>query len=183
MAKVMQRMSNYSYENVNDVSKTITCPRYSNDVYALGVNLQYYIGDMYLQLAEISQGEVKSQFKRMAVNELEIKQQIQQKNNAYLNELLSYFYNNGGKIIEAPLASEQAKEIHPFFNRIINTFIKRLESWVVLAAEGTVTPDQLDSMISYDIIEMYGNMCKLFKVDEIDKAFEALIRVREKVRK
>lgn len=183
MAKVLEKMSNYTYENSDHGYQIISCPRYKKDVYALGINLQYYIGDMYLQLAEISQGEVKSQFKRMAVTELEIKQQIQQINNANLNELLSYFYNNGGKIIEAPVASEQTKEIHPFFNRILNTFIKRIESWLVLAAEGTVTPDRLDSMVSYDIIEMYGNMCKLFKVDEIVRGFEVLIKIREDVRK
>lgn len=183
MAKVLEDVSNYTYTNVEDGSKTISCPRYMNDVYTLGIDLQYYIGDIYLQMAEISRGEVRSQYKKMAVSELEIKEKIQEINNARLNELLSHFYNNGGMIIEAPLTAEQAKKIQPFFNRIIDTYFKRLESLLILAAEGSITPDRLDRMVNFDTVEMYSNVCKLFQVDEIVQGFKVLIKIRENVRK
>ena len=154
-----------------------------NDVYTLGIDLQYYIGDIYLQMAEISRGDIRSQYKKMAVSELEIKEKIEKINNARLNELLTQFYNNGGQIIEAPLTSDQAKELQPFFNRLLDTYFKRLESLLVLAAEGSITPERLDRMINFDTLEMYGNVSKLFKVDEIVQGFNNLISIRESVRK
>ncbi len=179
MAKALEKMSNYAYEDVDDKIKTIACPRSMNDVYTLGIELQYYIGDVYVQMAEISRGEVRAQYKKMAVNQLEIKQKIQEINNARLNQLLSCFYNNGGKIIEAPVSAEQAKELQPFFNRIVNTFFNRLESLLVLAAEGSIAPDRLDRMINFDTIELYSNVGKLFKVQEFAEGFEVLIKLRE----
>jgi hypothetical protein len=149
----------------------------------MATGLQYYIGDIYLQMAEISRGDIRSQYKKMAVSELEIKEKIEKINNARLNELLTQFYNNGGQIIEAPLTSDQAKELQPFFNRLLDTYFKRLESLLVLAAEGSITPERLDRMINFDTLEMYGNVSKLFKVDEIVQGFNNLISIRESVRK
>ena len=183
MAKVLEKVSDYNYASVDDGSKIISCPRYMNDVYTLGIDLQYYIGVIYLQMGEMSLGQAKSQYKKMAVCELDIKEKIQEINNERLNELLSHFYNNGGQILEAPLTTEQAKEIQPFFNRILDTYFKRLESLLVLAAEGSITPDRLDRMINFDTVELYGNIGKLFKVDEIVKGFKVLIKIRENVRK
>jgi hypothetical protein len=183
MAKVLEEMSNYIYTEVDNGSQTISCPRYMNDVYTLGIDLQYYIGDIYLQMAEISRGDIRSQYKKMAVSELEIKEKIEKINNARLNELLTQFYNNGGQIIEAPLTSDQAKELQPFFNRLLDTYFKRLESLLVLAAEGSITPERLDRMINFDTLEMYGSVSKLFKVDEIVQGFNNLISIRESVRK
>ena len=42
--------------------------------------------------------------------------------------------------MEAPLASEAAKEVQPFFYRMLDTFLKRLESALVLAAECSISP-------------------------------------------
>ena len=85
--------------------------------------------------------------------------------------------------MEASLGSEQAKEIQPFFNRIMATFIKRLERATLLAVADGITPEQLNNMIDDDITEMCGNMCKLFKVDEIVRGFEVLTEIRENFRK
>lgn len=84
--------------------------------------------------------------------------------------------------MEAPLASEAAKELQPFFNRMMDTFLKRLESALVLAAEGSISPEQLGSMIDNDITEMYRNLGKLFQVEPIVRGFEAMIRIRENLR-
>ncbi|KUG03996.1 hypothetical protein ASZ90_018585 [hydrocarbon metagenome] len=180
MAKLLEKMSNYTYKVVDNETKTIPCPRNMNDVYSIGTNLQYYIGDIYLHLAELSQRDLKPQYKKMAIVELEIKQQIQEVNNARLNELLGYFYNNGGAVIEPPLTYMQSKEIQPFFTRIIDTFTSRVEDSFVLAADGSISPGRLESMINYDIIEMYTNLSKLFPVDEISKAFRQLIVIRKR---
>jgi hypothetical protein len=65
----------------------------------------------------------------------------------------------------------------------LDTYFKRLESLLVLAAEGSITPERLDRMINFDTLEMYGNVSKLFKVDEIVQGFNNLISIRESVRK
>jgi hypothetical protein len=72
--------------------------------------------------------------------------------------------------------------LQPFFNRMMDTFLKRLESALVLAAEGSISPEQLGSMIDNDITEMYRNLGKLFQVEPIVRGFEAMIRIRENLR-
>jgi len=175
-------MSNYVLEYSDHDFQIRSCPRYLKEVYDLGADLQYYIGDMYLQLAELSQVKIKATYQKMAVHQLEMRQRIERLNEAHLNEILTHFYNNGGKVVEAPLASEAAKELQPFFNRMMDTFLKRLESALVLAAEGSISPEQLGSMIDNDITEMYRNLGKLFQVEPIVRGFEAMIRIRENLR-
>ncbi len=180
MAKLLQEVSNYNKNDGDKAENTIPCPRYMNDVYSIGINLQYYIGDIYLRLAEVSHKELKSLYKKMAVVELDIKEQIQEVNNARLNELLSYFYNNGGTVIDPPLSSAESKSIQPFFNRIMDTFTEQVESSLVLAANKSISADKVKSMINHDIIEMYTSMSKLFPVDEITIAFWQLIAIRNR---
>jgi hypothetical protein len=182
MAKALEKMSNYVLEYSDHDFQIRSCPRYLKEVYDLGADLQYYIGDMYLQLAELSQVKIKATYQKMAVHQLEMRQRIERLNEAHLNEILTHFYNNGGKVVEAPLASEASKELQPFFNRMMDTFLKRLESALVLAAEGSISPEQLGSMIDNDITEMYRNLGKLFQVEPIVRGFEAMIRIRENLR-
>ncbi|KUG04379.1 hypothetical protein ASZ90_018220 [hydrocarbon metagenome] len=180
MAKVLEKMPIYSNKAVENASTPIF-PRYINDVYSIGTSLQCYIGDIYLHLAEVSQGDVRAQYKKMAIAELKIKEQTQHIANARLNEMLGYFYNNGGTIVEPIMTQTQAKAIQPFFNRMLDIFNKRVELGTVLAANGTISPSKIASMINYDITEMYSNMKKLFQVSEMEHAFNELIAIRTRL--
>ncbi len=181
MATVLEKMPNYSNNVVDKTENLNLCPRYMNDVYSLGTNLQYYLGDIYMHLAKSTQGELKDQYEKMAFEELIIKDEIQKVSNARLNEMLGDFYNSGGAVVELPLSHKLSKETQPFFNRILDNFTKQVESSTVLAANGTISAGKLENMVKYDIIEMYTNMSKLFPEEEIVKAFNKLITIREMI--
>ena len=181
MSKVLEKTADYSNQAVCKMVKPISCPRYMNDVYSIGTDLQYYIGDIYLWLSEVSRGDLKNHYRQIALDQLEIKKRIEEINNARLNELLVHFYNSGGTVIDPPLSYQQSEEMQPFFYRILNTFTKKLESSLVSAANGSINPDELESLVNSDIIEMYSNMSKLIAVDELAKAFWDLIAIRERV--
>ncbi len=176
MAKVLEKMTVYTDEADNSF-KPIACPRYINDVYSIGTNLHYYIGDIYLQLAEGKQGDIKQQYKTMAIVELEIKDEIQKIGNASLNEILGYFYNNGGTVVESALSYQESKAIQPFFNRILDIFTKKVDLLTVLAANGRITPGRMESIINYDLVELYSKMSKLFPVDKMVRAFDQLVTI------
>ncbi len=178
MAKVLERTSNDCNNAVNNAVKSIHCPRYMNDVYTIGTNLQDYIADIYLELAEMSNGDLKIQYREMAVEQMEVKQHLKDIAMARLNESLWHFYNNGGPIIESPLSDKEAKEKQPFFNRIRDNFFENVEDSLTLAADGSISLGKLESIINYNLIAMYINMSKLFQVDEITKAFNQLIIIR-----
>lgn len=176
MAKVLEKMWIYTDEADNSL-KPISCPRYINDVYSIGTNLHYYIGDIYLQLAEGKQGNIKQQYKTMAIVQLEIKDEIQKVENVCLNEMLGYFYNNGGTIVESALSYQDSQAIQPFFNRILDIFTKKVDLLTVLAANGRITPGRMESIINYDLVELYSKMSKLFPVDKMVRAFDQLVTI------
>jgi hypothetical protein len=91
---------------------------------------------------------------------------------------LWYFYNNGGPIIEAPVSEQLAKEIQPFFNRIMANLLNQLDVMMNMTANGDISASDLDDSINNNIIAMYTVMSKLFKVDEVKDAFNDLIEIR-----
>lgn len=150
------------------------------DVYSLGISLQYFMGDIYLNLAASSKGQ-KTIFKNMAMAQLDVKNELQKQVNADLNEKLAYFYNNGGGIIEPPVSEHQAKELNGFFNRIVANYLNQIDVIVTLTAEGSITPSELETEMNNIIIHMYTSLAKLYKADEIKCAFEAMARCKAHV--
>lgn len=173
-----RRTRNCRTKAVDELINFGSCPCSVDEVYSLGISLQYYIGDIYLDL-EATQGPQKFLYKKLALNQLDIKEEIAKLANANLNQLLCYFYNNGGPIIEAPVSEEMAKEIQPFFNRIAVNFMNQLDVIVSMASKGNMDPSELESAINNNIIAMYTTMRKLFQVDEIENAFNELISIRK----
>ncbi len=179
MAKVLERTLNYRNNAVNDVVKTISCPRYMNDVYTIGTDLQDYIVGSYLELAEMNHGDLKIQYRKMAAEQIEVKQNIKDISMARLNESLWHFYNDGGPVTELPVSNLEAKEKQPFFNRIKDNFFENVQDSLALAADGSISSGKLESIINYNVIAMYINMSKLFNVDEMTQAFNQLIVIRK----
>ncbi len=162
---------------VCEFKNTVPCPRYMHDVYSLGFNLQYYIGDIHLQLANLNHGDIRQEFKLLSVKQLEVKEKIEDMSRDRLNEMLAIFYNNGGQIIDPTVSEREAKEIQPFFNRLLDSFFQRLEYSIILANNG-LSADKLESLINAGIMEMYTNMSKLYRDEEIINAFNQLINLK-----
>ncbi len=114
-AKKIETTNNWEYTSKNignndskdaQLENSVPCPRYVQEVYSLGASLQYYVGDKYLNLGVLNKGAQKSQYETLALNQLDYKEAIQKLANLYLNEMLVYFYNNGGPVIEAPVSEK-----------------------------------------------------------------------------
>jgi hypothetical protein len=157
------------------------CPRSVDQVYSLGVRIQYHIGDIYLELERVNQGTAKSQYKKLALMQLDGKAEIEKLANINLNQLLSYFYNNGGPIIEPPVSEEMAQEVRPFYIRLSENFLKQLDFIVNLASKGRMTVSEIEDTINHSVAELYLTLTMLFPQDEMKKAFNDLIRVRTNI--
>ncbi len=147
-----------------------------DEVYSWGLSLQNYLGDTYLALDAMNKA-----YKNLALGELNANEEIRRLANANLNQLLTYFYNNGGTIIEAPVSEQTAKEIRPFFNRIVINFLEQLDFAVSTAAKGNISAEELKEAINNNVIELYTTMTTLFPVKEIQTAFTKLINIRKTV--
>ncbi len=176
--KATQITEDYS-QAADKFTRTVPCPRSMNDVYSLAVSLQYCIGDTFLELAELNQGSQKDLYTQLALKQLDAKAEIEKLANANLNRLLSFFYNNGGPIIEPPVTNEQARDIQPFFNRIMYNFYDQLDSIVELTSNDSKSEIDLEKLTNTYIVNMYSTMSKLFRADEIITAFDELIRIRD----
>lgn len=155
----------------------VVCPRSAEDVYALGISLQKYISSLYVELAEMNKGR-KNPYTNMVLKQLVIKRKLEEISRENLNGLLTYFYNNGGPIIEPPVSEQLAAEIQPSVNSIVSRFLTQANLLINQAVEGDLLAGDLDAAIDNQVIGMYTAMGRLFQHDNMQKAFEQLIEVR-----
>lgn len=157
------------------------CPCSVDQVYSLGVRIQYYVGDIYLELERVNQGALKNQYKKLALRQLDGKNEVEKLANLNLNRLLTYFYNNGGPIIDSPVSEQMAREISPFYIRITTNFLKQLDLIVGMASKGNFTVNELERMVNNLVTEMYITISMLFPMEEMKDAFDDLTGVRESI--
>lgn len=151
------------------------CPRSVDEVYSMGIRLQYFIGGLYLEMADFQQGSFKKFYKEQVVKQLANKKEIQSLADNNLNCLLAYFYENGGPIIEPPVSEQIAREIQPFFNRIAANAMKRVNS---IRVEAEYNGEDIVRVIDSTLADMYTAMSKLFNKDkEVSKAFINLAEI------
>lgn len=162
--------------NQGDILCLEKFPRSVDEVYSLGISLQNYLGDTYLAL-----GAMNKAYNNLVLGELNANEEIQRLANANLNQLLTYFYHNGGPIIEAPVSEQTAKEIRPFFNRIVINFLGQLDFVLSVAAKGNISAEELKEVIDNNVIQLYTTMTILFPVKEIQTAFTKLINIRKTI--
>lgn len=175
------RTQNYNNQAVGDLNKLGNCPRYVDDVYTLGINLHYYAGAIYLELADLYQGYCKAQFKNLALKELQGKQEIERFAKHNYNQLLMYFYDNGGPIIEAPVSEKMKNELQSTFDGILAEFLSQLSTVANAAAIGKMTARELAEAINSHMIATYTEISKLYGNKEIQNAFDELITIRKAV--
>ncbi|NPV91784.1 MAG: hypothetical protein HPY50_13540 [Firmicutes bacterium] len=171
----------------NDLTKetgelvlTMPCPCSVDDVYTLGINMQYSIGSMYMELEKAGRGDAQA-YRDLALKQLEIKEEVDRLANTNLNRLLWYFYNNGGPVIENPLSERMVKELQPFFNQIVSNFLSQSDVLFKMASNGNISVDTLEAEIDHNIIGMYSILSRLFQVEDMQKACESLISLRQAV--
>lgn len=169
------RTSSKAIETLIDLGPS---PRSVDEVYSLGTKFQYYLGDVYLAL-NAQQGSTKNFYKEQAMKQLDIKKEIRSLANDNLNQLLGYFYDNGGPIIEPPVSEAMAKEMQPFFNRIAANTLNQIS--LAIDDANVIKAENLVKMINIAIVDMYTAMSKLFKTNkEVSEAFNNLAVLRMK---
>jgi hypothetical protein len=166
------------YRAVDDLTQAVVCPRCESDVYSFGMNLEYFVGSIFLALADIKKGASKLDFTNLAMKQLDRKEKIVKINNDALNRLLQYFYDNGGPIIESPVDEKTASKIAPRFKKIQDNFFDKMEVLVNQSSAGHIV-DQMEIKIDNIIFEMYTAMKALYKEDELRNAFDKMIRIRQ----
>lgn len=172
---------NYRIQAANELAQSTPCPRSVNDVYNLGVNLQYCIGTRYRELADLNQNETRSACIRLAEKQMEIKKRIDKAASHHLNILIQYFYEHGGPVIEDPISEDMVKEINPFYNRLMTNFLESLDEVTEKVRCEEMSIGDMENTINRELISMYGALGNLFGVSEMRKAFHDLVEIRESV--
>lgn len=152
-----------------------SCPRSVDEVYSLGIKLQYYVGGLYLEMIDSWQGNTKKFYQEQTMRQLAVKNDIQSLANENLNQLLAYFYDNGGPIIEPPVSEQAAREIQPFFNRIASSAMDQITR---IKEEGNDAG--IVKKIDDTVADMYSAMARLFNtVQEVSEAFSNLAELNK----
>lgn len=159
------------------LGKIDQCPRNVNQVYSLGITLQEYIEASYLELAGMKQCPEKDLCTSLAEKQVESKQQVDVLRLANFNRLLTYFYDNGGPVIEDPVSDTQARMIMPFFTRIISNFEKHVNSVLLSAIKGKTPAKNLEACVNGILISTYSALSDLYEDKSIQNAFMELVNV------
>lgn len=163
---------------VEDFIKSVSCPRCEYDVYAIGISLEYFVGSVFVALAEMDRNVSGSEYTRLAMMQLERKEKIVAVNNNKLNQMLQYFYDNGGPIIEPPVDEQKAARIAPRFNAIINEFCDRMDVLVNESSSGRMGAREMEKETNAAVLEVYTASKALYREYELRNAFDDLLRFR-----
>jgi len=154
-----------------------TCPRSVDEVFSLGIKLQYYIGGVYMEMAEMRRGEAKKYFKQQAVKQLAIKDEIKYLADNNLNRMLDYFYANGGPVIEPPVSDETAKRIQPFFNRIASSSLDEIRN--VIDEGSNYDAENVAMYVTETVADMYSAISRLYEAESaMTGAFKELLAIQ-----
>lgn len=165
---------------VEDFSKAISCPRSECDVYAIGIGLEYFVGSVFMALADVEKIAAKSEYTQLAMRQLDRKERIVAVNNDKLNQMIQYFYDHGGPVIEPPVDEQRTDKITPRFNTLINEFFNRMDVLVSEAYADRTDVDEIENEIDASVLKMYTTMKGLYREYELRNAFDEIISIRNK---
>jgi hypothetical protein len=160
----------------------LTCPCRLDEVYSFGVSLHHRIGEIYSELAAVNQGAAKMLYTSMALRELYGNKEMEEIIKTNINNLLFYFYDNGGPVIENPVSEQLVSEVKSFYKRIMISFWEQVDIVVDMTFRGKMNANELEIAINNCIIFLYTAMGKLFQDEEIKKAINDLIDIRKSSR-
>ncbi|MGE5370643.1 MAG: hypothetical protein ACM3QZ_01530 [Solirubrobacterales bacterium] len=170
---------NYRVQFSQGLARPIVCPRCENDVFALAAHLQYYIGAKYLELADYHKRSAKRVYMAMAIRQLDRKDQIAALANARLNRQLRVFYNNGGPVIDLPVAEATAALIQPAFEQIIASFTSLLDEIASPAGSELKKPSDVEKRVNSLMIDMFTAIGAMYRDEEVHNAFADLVKMRK----
>lgn len=170
---------NYQSKAAYELAMSQPCPRTVNDVYSLGVSLQYCIRAKYMELNGLLPGKDSPILVEQATKQLALKTEIEKQAKYKLNILMGEFYDHGGPLMEDPVSKDLAKDIRPFFQRHISRFLQSLDEIIQQAAQGKITAEGAVSIVNLQIAEMYTAIGRMFRIEEIESAFHDLIEIRQ----
>ena len=168
---------NYHTKAAYEMASSLPCPQSVNDVYNLGISLQYCIRAKYLEIAELMND--KTYLTDQAAQQLTIKSKINKLAAFRLNVQLNRFYELGGPIMEDPVSKEMAKQIQPFFSRIMSRFLQSLDETASRFLTKQISAENMTTEFKQQITEVYMTMGKMFQAEEINSAFDELIEVAQ----
>jgi len=170
---------NYHTKAAYELASSQPCPCSVNDVYALGVNLQYCIRAKYNELNGLLPGRDNSYLSQQAAIQLNIKTEIEKQAKYKLNVLLGEFYEHGGPIMEDPISKQMAKDMQPFFNRHVSNLLSRLDELTRQAEQGRLKTEELTAPVEKQLTDTYTAMAVMFRNAEMESAFNDLIEIRQ----
>lgn len=170
---------NYHTKAAYELASSQPCPRSVNDVYALGVNLQYCIRAKYNELNELLPGRGNMLLTQQAARQLTIKTEIEKQAKYKLNIILGEFYEHGGPIMEDPVSKQMAKDIQPFFNRHISNFLIRLDELTRQAEHGKMKAEEMTTAVEKQLKDTYAAMAEMFRNADMESAFTDLLEIRQ----
>ena len=173
-----RRTRNYRSHLNNGLIVMDPCPCSVDGVYSLGVSLQYYLGAIYLDLAQQNKGLQKNLYKDLALKQFQGKDEIEKLANTNLNQLLGYFYSNGDPLIEDTIENT-VKEEQPFFNRIVVNFLEKVNLFVKSISKMKILASELEEGINQYCVALYTDLSKLYQAYKMQQAFNMLISIRE----
>ena len=162
-----------SLKNLN----TIAYPRSVEEVFSLGIGFQYFIGSIYMEIAECRTTKQKGEFVRLALRQMDIKDKIVKLANANLNNVLRYFYENGGPVIETRV-EEIDKGKQSFFDKLIINCLQQVDIVVEIALKGEMAASEVEKAINGYFVDLYTDLGKLVSSGQIKNAYAQLIEVR-----
>ncbi len=163
---------NYHTKAAYEMASSLPCPQSVNDVYNLGISLQYCIRAKYLEIAELMND--KAYLIDQGAQQLIIKSKIEKLAAYKLNIQLNKFYEQGGPIMEEPVTKEMVKQIQPFFNRIVSRFLQSLDETSSRFLTKELSVEKMTAEVKKQIAETYTTLGKMFPDNEIESAFAEL---------
>lgn len=170
---------NYHTKAAYEVAISQPCPRSVQDVYALGVNLQYCIRAKYKELNDLLPGRDNDFLLHEEIRQLSIKAEIEKQAKYKLNALLGEFYEHGGPIMEEPVSQQMAKDMQPFFNRHVSNFLRRLDELSRQAAQGQMEAEDMAAAVEKQLKDSYTALAEMFRNVEMASAFADLMDIRQ----
>lgn len=176
---VMGRTRLYHIKAANDIAKLDPCPRSVDDVYVLGMILQNHICGILQDIQTICDSARAEMYEELVLEQSAIKDSILDLANKNLNQLLHYYYSNGGPIMDILVTEVMARDINPFFDHIASNFLNDLDVITNLGYNGTITARELGNAIDNYMNATYQTMGKMFPFNEMQHAFSKLVEVRQ----
>jgi len=98
------------------VADPISCPRCEIDVYSLGIFIEDYLINTFMELARRNK-KSDNIFEALAENHIARRDKMRELAYNSLNRSLIYFYAQGGPVIEPPVSEQYIMKATPSFKQ------------------------------------------------------------------